>query len=100
MYVVTKCIEFCYGHRLLDYDGVCKHLHGHNARVEVDVPGRLTDDAKQAEKVLVRASATVTQSPGSDASTLDPLTVYRSDREGSCSSRACSPRRAALRTSR
>ena len=37
MYVVTKCIDFCYGHRLLDYDGVCKHLHGHNALVEVDV---------------------------------------------------------------
>ena len=37
MYLVTKNIEFCYGHRLLDYDGVCKHPHGHNARVEVDV---------------------------------------------------------------
>jgi len=37
MYLVTKCIDFCYGHRLLDYDGVCKHLHGHNAMVEVDV---------------------------------------------------------------
>ena len=37
MYLVTKRIEFCYGHRLLDYDGVCKHPHGHNATVEVDV---------------------------------------------------------------
>ncbi len=37
MYVVTKRIDFCYGHRLLDYDGVCKHPHGHNAMVEVDV---------------------------------------------------------------
>ena len=37
MYLVTKRIEFCYGHRLLDYDGVCKHPHGHNAIVEVDV---------------------------------------------------------------
>src|SRR5258707_12866819 len=37
MYVVTKRIEFCYGHRLLDYDGVCKHPHGHNASVEIDV---------------------------------------------------------------
>jgi 6-pyruvoyltetrahydropterin/6-carboxytetrahydropterin synthase len=37
MYLVTKRIEFCYGHRLLDYDGVCKHPHGHNALVEVDV---------------------------------------------------------------
>jgi len=37
VYLVTKRIDFCYGHRLLDYDGVCKHPHGHNALVEVDV---------------------------------------------------------------
>lgn len=37
MYLVTKRIEFCYGHRLLDYGGICKHPHGHNAIVEVDV---------------------------------------------------------------
>ena len=37
MYVVTKRIEFCYGHRLLDYDGICKHPHGHNAVAEIDV---------------------------------------------------------------
>ena len=37
MYSVTKRIEFCYGHRLLDYDGICKHPHGHNAVAEVEV---------------------------------------------------------------
>lgn len=37
MYLVTKRIDFCYGHRLLDYDGICKHPHGHNAIIEVDV---------------------------------------------------------------
>ena len=37
MYSVTKRIDFCYGHRLLDYDGICKHPHGHNASVEIDV---------------------------------------------------------------
>ena len=37
MYSVTKRIEFCYGHRLLDYDGICKHPHGHNAVVEIEV---------------------------------------------------------------
>jgi 6-pyruvoyltetrahydropterin/6-carboxytetrahydropterin synthase len=37
MYSVTKKIEFCYGHRLLDYDGVCKHPHGHNATAEIEV---------------------------------------------------------------
>ena len=37
MYSVTKRINFCYGHRLLDYDGPCKHPHGHNAVAEVEV---------------------------------------------------------------
>jgi 6-pyruvoyltetrahydropterin/6-carboxytetrahydropterin synthase len=37
MYSVTKRIEFCYGHRLLDYDGVCRHPHGHNAVAEIEV---------------------------------------------------------------
>lgn len=37
MYRVTKRIDFCYGHRLLDYDGVCMHPHGHNAACEVEV---------------------------------------------------------------
>jgi 6-pyruvoyltetrahydropterin/6-carboxytetrahydropterin synthase len=37
MYSVTKTIEFCYGHRLLDYDGICKHPHGHNAVAEIEV---------------------------------------------------------------
>jgi 6-pyruvoyltetrahydropterin/6-carboxytetrahydropterin synthase len=37
MFKVTKHIDFCYGHRLLNYDGKCRHLHGHNGRVEVDI---------------------------------------------------------------
>lgn len=36
-YSVTKRLDFCYGHRLMDYDGVCRHLHGHNALVEIDI---------------------------------------------------------------
>jgi 6-pyruvoyltetrahydropterin/6-carboxytetrahydropterin synthase len=37
MYSVTKRIEFCYGHRLMNYSGVCQHPHGHNAVVEIDI---------------------------------------------------------------
>ena len=37
MYSVTKRLDFCYGHRLMDYDGVCSHPHGHNALVEIDI---------------------------------------------------------------
>ena len=44
MYKVTKHIDFCYGHRLLNYSGKCCHLHGHNARVEVDLESTALDD--------------------------------------------------------
>jgi 6-pyruvoyltetrahydropterin/6-carboxytetrahydropterin synthase len=45
MYRVTREIHFCYGHRLLDYEGKCRHLHGHNglAVVTLEAP---TLDAK------------------------------------------------------
>jgi 6-pyruvoyltetrahydropterin/6-carboxytetrahydropterin synthase len=45
MYSVTKRIDFCYGHRLLDYNGVCAHPHGHNAIAEIEVQ-RPTLDAR------------------------------------------------------
>ncbi len=41
MYSVTKRIDFCYGHRLLDYNGICKHPHGHNAVVEIELTSSL-----------------------------------------------------------
>ena len=34
-YRVAKEIAFCYGHRLLDYAGKCRHLHGHNGRAVI-----------------------------------------------------------------
>jgi 6-pyruvoyltetrahydropterin/6-carboxytetrahydropterin synthase len=43
MYSVTKRIDFCYGHRLLDYDGICKHPHGHNAVAEIEVRTEMLD---------------------------------------------------------
>jgi 6-pyruvoyltetrahydropterin/6-carboxytetrahydropterin synthase len=33
MFTVSREIDFCYGHRLLNYEGKCRHLHGHNGRV-------------------------------------------------------------------
>ena len=35
MFTVSREIDFCYGHRLLGYAGKCRHLHGHNGRVEI-----------------------------------------------------------------
>jgi 6-pyruvoyltetrahydropterin/6-carboxytetrahydropterin synthase len=53
MYRVTREISFCYGHRLLHYDGKCQHLHGHNGRavltfeaVDLDALGMVLDFAR------------------------------------------------------
>ena len=43
MYSVTKRIDFCYGHRLLDYNGICRHPHGHNAVAEIEVSTEALD---------------------------------------------------------
>lgn len=43
IYKVTKRMHFCYGHRLLDYQGKCAHPHGHNALAEVELEGGLDD---------------------------------------------------------
>jgi 6-pyruvoyltetrahydropterin/6-carboxytetrahydropterin synthase len=58
MYRVSREIEFCYGHRLLNYDGKCKHLHGHNGRAVVvleapslDARGMLVDFVEIKRKV-------------------------------------------------
>lgn len=43
-YLVTKVIDFCYGHRLLNYNGKCRHLHGHNGIVEIDIESDSLDE--------------------------------------------------------
>jgi 6-pyruvoyltetrahydropterin/6-carboxytetrahydropterin synthase len=44
MYRVTREIDFCYGHRLLNYEGKCKHLHGHNGRAVIAIESSKLDD--------------------------------------------------------
>ena len=41
---LTKEITFCYGHRLLNYEGKCRYLHGHNGKAEIVVEGMELDD--------------------------------------------------------
>ena len=35
MFKIEKQIHFCYGHRLLNYAGKCRNLHGHNGRAVI-----------------------------------------------------------------
>jgi 6-pyruvoyltetrahydropterin/6-carboxytetrahydropterin synthase len=37
MFRVSREINFCYGHRLLHYEGKCRHLHGHNGRAIITI---------------------------------------------------------------
>lgn len=41
---VTKEIDFCYGHRLRDYEGKCRYLHGHNGRLEITFVAETLDE--------------------------------------------------------
>ena len=43
MFRVTKEIHFCYGHRLLNYAGKCRHLHGHNGKAVVTLEAASLD---------------------------------------------------------
>lgn len=44
MYRITQEIDFSYGHRLLRYEGKCRHLHGHNGRLQVVLAGDRLDE--------------------------------------------------------
>ncbi len=43
MFRVTCQIDFCYGHRLLNYAGKCRHLHGHNGRAVISIASEQLD---------------------------------------------------------
>jgi len=44
MFQVSREIDFCYGHRLLNYEGKCKYLHGHNGRAVITVAAADLDE--------------------------------------------------------
>ena len=44
MFRVSREIDFCYGHRLLNYAGKCKYLHGHNGRAIITIESATLDE--------------------------------------------------------
>ena len=44
MFSVSREIDFCYGHRLLQYEGKCRFLHGHNGRAVITIEAEGLDD--------------------------------------------------------
>jgi len=60
MHSIIKRLHFCYGHRLLDYEGKCAHPHGHNGIVELELSRDLDStgmvyDFTQAKQKFGRA---------------------------------------------
>lgn len=43
MFQVVRLMHFCYGHRLMDYAGKCRHPHGHNGTLEVELTAARLD---------------------------------------------------------
>jgi len=37
MYIITKEIYFCYGHRLMNHAGKCRNLHGHSVKAAISI---------------------------------------------------------------
>ena len=44
MFTISREIDFCYGHRLLNYEGKCRHLHGHNGRGPITAKAARLDE--------------------------------------------------------
>ncbi len=44
MFTVSRDFTFCYGHRLLDYNGKCAHPHGHNGTARIVLAGESLND--------------------------------------------------------
>ena len=37
MFTITKEVYFCYGHRLMNHAGKCRHLHGHSVKAYISI---------------------------------------------------------------
>ena len=51
MFRVTREINFCYGHRLLNYDGKCRYLHGHNGTAVIAIEAAKHTAVKRLSRV-------------------------------------------------
>jgi 6-pyruvoyltetrahydropterin/6-carboxytetrahydropterin synthase len=75
MFRVTREIHFCYGHRLLNYEGKCRHLHGHNGKAVITLEG----DALDARGMLMDFSELKRVVGGWIDSTLDHTMLLHKD---------------------
>jgi len=58
MYTVTKELYFCYGHRLMNHGGKCRHLHGHSVKASITIEAtQLNDDGMVCDFAEIRDAA-------------------------------------------
>lgn len=50
---IEKEYEICYAHRLLNHEGKCSRLHGHNARIKITLEGPVTKDSSKSSDGMV-----------------------------------------------
>lgn len=50
---VTKEFKFEMGHALLNYDGLCKHIHGHSYMLYVTIKGKPIQDSNEIKNGMV-----------------------------------------------
>jgi 6-pyruvoyltetrahydropterin/6-carboxytetrahydropterin synthase len=44
MFTITKEVYFCYGHRLMNHTGKCRHLHGHSVKAAISIQQQTLND--------------------------------------------------------
>lgn len=44
MFTITKEVYFCYGHRLMNHAGKCRHLHGHSVKAAISITHENLDE--------------------------------------------------------
>lgn len=44
MFTITKEVYFCYGHRLMNHPGKCRHLHGHSVKAAISIEQETLND--------------------------------------------------------
>lgn len=49
MITCTRKLHWCMGHRLLDHEGKCAYLHGHNYRVEITARVAVAQNSSRKE---------------------------------------------------
>jgi 6-pyruvoyltetrahydropterin/6-carboxytetrahydropterin synthase len=44
MYIITKEVYFCYGHRLMNHPGKCRNIHGHSVKASISIKQEQLND--------------------------------------------------------